>query len=167
MYHPSFHCDTFVTAIVLPRFDIRQGDQFTYGVGYSKEDIRSEVLPKLMQTDILRNQPTNLASFHRFYYGHICVDVEGGQPHVQKCCLTNLLEHTCSRPECLVFTFQVLALVILYSVKDRAIARAIARAIDRAIDRALVYRTVVRYGNVSVRSVHICCIDMVRKTHTS
>jgi hypothetical protein len=64
-----------------------------------------------------------------------------------------VLEHTCSRPECLVFAFQVLALVILYSVKDRAIARAIAA---RAIDRALVYRTVVRYGNVSVRTVHTC-----------
>jgi hypothetical protein len=86
--------------------------------------------------------------------------------HIWSIGQVGVLEHTCSRPECLVFTFQVLALVILYSVKDRAIARAIARAIDRAIDRALVYRTVVRYGNVSVRSVHTCCIDMVRKTHT-
>jgi hypothetical protein len=99
-----------------------------------------------------------------------CYEWLGDRRHVkiyEMSQLVQMLEHTCSRPECLVFTFQVLALVILYSVKDRAIARAIARAIDRAIDRALVYRTVVRYGNVSVRSVHICCIDMVRKTHTS
>jgi hypothetical protein len=83
--------------------------------------------------------------------------------HIWSIGQVGVLEHTCSRPECLVFTFQVLALVILYTVKDRAIARAIARAIDRA----LVYRTVVRYGNVSVRTVHTYCIDMVRKTHTS
>jgi hypothetical protein len=51
--------------------------------------------------------------------------------------------------------------------QDRAFARAYARANDRSFDRALVYRTVVRYGNVSVRTVYTCSIDMVRRTHTS
>jgi hypothetical protein len=73
--------------------------------------------------------------------------------HIWSIGQVGVLEHTCSRPECLVFTFQVLALVILYSVKDRAIARAICSS-DRSSDRPSVgvpYRGPVRYVHACVR----------------
>jgi hypothetical protein len=69
--------------------------------------------------------------------------------HIWSIGQVGVLEHTCSRPECLVFAFQVLALVILYSVRiERLLERMLERTIDRSTER---WCTVPCSGTVTCR----------------
>jgi hypothetical protein len=76
-----------------------------------------------------------------------------------------VLEHTCSRPECLVFAFHVLALVIMYSVRiERLLERMLERMIDRSTER---WCTVPWSGTVTCRyGLYILAVLIWSAGHT-